>query len=102
MSVLLNLSTLALREAVGGACRHCGVGHAVDSVLKVTAFLRNHFHDHSDRLTKALRSANKRAWQTLELALAGDSFWERCKSLIASGEDKRFKLELQKHLEGMR
>src|SRR5262249_3505176 len=70
-------------------------GAAIDSVVER---LTRQFRDQSGRLTNALRSANVRAWQTLEVALAGDSFWDRCKGLRAAGEDKRFKQEMQAHL----
>ena len=35
------------------------------------------------RLDHALRHATARAWHVLELALAGESFWQRCRGLLA-------------------
>jgi len=87
MSIFFSLSTFALRQLVGGACEAVGVK---DSGEAVVAFLTQRFTDHSQRLTKALQTANDNAWKALEIALAGDSLWERCKAALARTEDKAF------------
>ena len=35
----------------------------------------------------------------MEIALAGDSFWERCKVLISRAEDKAFGLQVRAFLD---
>jgi hypothetical protein len=78
MGVFLNLSSIALREVVGGALQQVG-GEKVGTA--VIDFLSKHCTDHSQTLPKALQNANERAWRTLEIALGGESFWEKCKRL---------------------
>src|SRR4051794_34874990 len=92
MSILLSLSTLAIRELVDGACIYEG-GAAI------VGFLTERFTDQSQLLAKALNSANERAWKTLEIALAGDSLWDRCKVLIARSEDKAFAQQVRAFLD---
>jgi hypothetical protein len=84
MGVLQCLSVVALRQLVGGACNAVGMSGAGDDVVK---FLTNHFTNHSQKLTNALQSANDRAWEAFEIALAGDSLWQRC---TVAAEDKAF------------
>jgi hypothetical protein len=96
MSVLLSLSTLAIREVVDGACVYVGIKKSGEDVV---SFLTERFTDHSQRLTKALHSSNEKAWKALEIALAGDSLWERCKVLIARSEDKAFAQQVRAFLD---
>lgn len=98
MGILLNMSAITLRESVAGACKICGVSPAADAVQAVSSFLAGHFKDHSERLTRALRKSTDRAWRALEVALAGDSFWDRCKGFLATGEQKGFRAEMQRYL----
>jgi len=58
MGVFLNLSVVALRQLVSGACSVVGMG---DSGEKVVDLLTNRFTDHSQKLTTALQTANDRA-----------------------------------------
>jgi hypothetical protein len=87
MSLILSLSTLALRKAVDGACTAVGVKEAKDTAVAVVALLNERFTDHSQHLTAALQGANERAWRALELSLGGESLWERCKAATARTED---------------
>ncbi len=87
MSVFQRLSVIALRQVVGGACSIPGVGEGVDAVV---GYLADRFTNHSQKLTTALQTANERSWKALEIALAGDSWWERCKVAVARAEDKAF------------
>lgn len=87
MSILHALSSLALRgaaEAAGVA----GVGAAADGALSA---LRQRFGEHSQRLTRALKRANAHAWRALEISLAGQSWWQRTKVRLSSGDDKAFR-----------
>lgn len=96
MNIVLSLSALAVRQLVDGACAALGVR---ESGEKVVAFLTERFTDHSGRLNDALQSANERAWKALEVALAGDTFWERCRVLVARAEDKTFGLQVRAFLD---
>ncbi len=96
MSVLLSLSALAIREVVDGACGYVGISDNSEDVFN---FLTERFTDHSQKLSKALHSSNEKAWNALEIALAGDSLWDRCKVLIARGEDKAFAQQVRAFLD---
>src|SRR5437868_2755922 len=95
MSILLSLSTLAIREVVDGACACAGIKNGT----AVVGILTERFTDHSQRLTKALHSSNQNAWKALEIALAGESLWDRCKVLIARSEDKAFAQQVRAFLD---
>ncbi len=95
MGIFLSLSGIALREVVGGALQKVGLSGG-DAVIDV---LTERFTDHSQRLTKALQSANERSWKALEVALAGDSLWERCKTALASAEDRAFREQVRAFLD---
>jgi serine/threonine protein kinase len=99
MSILLTMSGLALKGVGkvagpqgGGERRGGGPGTGVLNVL------RRYFADHSQRLSRALEIANERAWRALEVALAGDSWWERCRGLLARGEEKGFREQVRAFL----
>jgi len=58
MNLLQQLSVLAVYQFLG------------DRAESFMAFVENRFKDHAARLESALRTANERAWRTLEVALA--------------------------------
>jgi hypothetical protein len=91
MQISANLCALALKQLIDGACRAAGVEAGEGAVQGVVGFLMRHFLDHSRRLTEALQYSNERAWKALEVALAGEGFWDRCKLVLASGEDRAFR-----------
>jgi uracil-DNA glycosylase family 4 len=97
--ITLNLCTLALQQLVGGACKAAGLDPGADAIQGVVGFLTRHFLDHSQRLTEALQLTNERAWKALEVALAGDSLWDRCKLVLARGEEKAFRAQVQPFLD---
>src|SRR4051794_36181311 len=78
MGVVQSFLTLALRDVVKAACEAAGGPAAGEASDILTARLSRHLTDHSQRLLKALRAANAKAWQALEIALAGPSWWGRC------------------------
>jgi uracil-DNA glycosylase family 4 len=98
MRITANLCALALKGVVVGACRTVGIEGGEGAVEGVVGFLVRRFTDHSQRLTEALRQSNERAWKALEVALAGDSLWDRCKLVLASGEDKAIRELVQPFL----
>src|SRR5205085_201954 len=59
--------------------------------------LVNRFSDQSQRLVRALQHANKRAWDALEISLAGESFWRR----FDAAEDKAFRQQVRAFLDAM-
>src|SRR5262249_20588165 len=67
MAMVRSLAVLALRQVASGAAQAAGLAGG-DALAR---FLGKHFTDHSQRLTAALRGAGERAWQALEVALAG-------------------------------
>src|ERR1700704_741237 len=99
MNILFNLSTLALPSRVGGACQTVGLEFGEGAVDGAIHFLTQRFTDHSLRLVKALEQSNDRAWRAFEIALAGDSFWERCKQALVPTEDKAFREQVRAFLE---
>lgn len=88
------LSSLALRgmcgvlmsDAVGGIA-----GGAVDQFRKCCV-------DQSKVLARALARSNQRAWKTLEMALAGESFWDRVKERFSRAEEQAFLQEIRQLL----
>jgi uracil-DNA glycosylase family 4 len=99
MRISTNLSALALRQLIGGACSAIGFSPGESAIEGVVGFLTRHFTDHSQRLGEALRLTNDRAWKALEVALAGESLWDRCKLMLASTEDKAFREQVRPFLD---
>ncbi len=95
MGVFQSLSVVALRQLVDGACSAVGIKGGEKLVDVLTA----RFTDHSQKLTVALRNANERAWKALEIALAGDSLWDRCQIVLASAEDRAFREQVRAFLD---
>ncbi len=107
MPVITGLCCLALKPVVSGVCGGLGIGDVVDStsdaggdviagsVSQVVDFLYRRIRDQSGELFAALRAANHRAWQSLEVALAGESFW----SFLSDRTDKEFRAQVRAFLE---
>lgn len=102
MGVMLGLSTLALRDVAFGAAGAGGLEYGAAAIQAVTELLRSRFVSQGSRLADALRLANHRAWQTLEMALAGDSFWQRCRTVIAHADEKALRRELQAYFQALK
>lgn len=97
MSVALKLSALAVRQLVDGAAARVGLSGAGDAAAR---FLLDRFTDHSQRLPAALRQASDRAWKTLEISLAGDSWWSKvATTLTVPAEDRAFRQTLRTFLD---
>src|SRR5262245_28577019 len=95
MAIVQHLSLLALRPVLEGAFRAVGLDAGADAAV---GFLAGRFTDHSARLTAALHKANANAWRALELALAGDSWWDRVKLTLARREDQAFREQVNAFL----
>jgi regulation of enolase protein 1 (concanavalin A-like superfamily) len=91
MGIALDLSSLALDSVVEAACQVVGARAGEQLANGVVRLLAKQFTDQSTRWTRALARVNERAWRALEIALAGDSFWDRCKISLASGDEKAFR-----------
>lgn len=101
MHILQLIAPLALRQLIGGACRAIGVTAGQEAVAGVTSFLSRHFTDQSERITKALQNANERAWKALEISLAGESWWDRCTTALAAGDERAFRQQVRDFLNAM-
>src|SRR4051812_41893117 len=73
MSIIVDLSAIALRQVVPAALKAVGVEVGGEAVAR---FLLERFVDQSQALTKALQTTNERAWKPMEVALAGESWWD--------------------------
>src|SRR5262245_58027305 len=99
MAILQHLSGFALQQLVEGACRAVGVVVGINAGQAVAGFLGQRFSDHSRRLGDALTRAPDQAWHALEIALAGESFWDRLKVRLARGEEQAFRAQVRAFLD---
>ncbi len=99
MSILMQLSSLALKGAAQAAGEIAGVAGVAAGVEGVVDVLKGRFADHSARLTRALERSARRAWRAVEIALAGRSWWDRCKVALASRDDKAIRQQVQAYLD---
>jgi tRNA A-37 threonylcarbamoyl transferase component Bud32 len=99
MGIVQTLAPLALRQLIAGACDAVGFKAGDKVADAVVGFLVERFTDHSQRLTVALHAANDNAWKALEIALAGESLWDRCQAVIARSEDKAFGRQVRAFLD---
>ena len=100
MSLLVKLSSLALRPVLGGAAKVILQGiefkYTDETVSAIENFFVTRFTDPSKHLRNALSSAADRSWRAVEIALNGESFWSR---LTDRGEDKAFRADLRTFLD---
>ncbi|MGE3804961.1 MAG: protein kinase [Gemmataceae bacterium] len=101
MAIFQKLSLLAVRQVVLGAAQSVGLVAVTEISERVFNFLVQRFSDHSLRLVKALETANDRAWQTLTISLAGDTFFSRCRLWMAPREEQAFRSQVRALLEEM-
>ncbi|MFO0799589.1 MAG: hypothetical protein U0804_19130 [Gemmataceae bacterium] len=87
MRVLFQVSALALRQVLGPGS---------DSALMAVG---NRFQDRSARLLETLKGANAQAWRAIEIALAGASWWDKCKLAVSSGEQAAFRAQVAAFLQ---
>jgi tetratricopeptide (TPR) repeat protein len=98
MRIVLRLSALALGPVLRGVCETAGLQLAGSACETAVNVVLDHFRDHSERLPEALREAGDRAWKALELTLAGDSWWDRCRVLLAPGDYQAFRQQVRAFL----
>src|SRR5947208_606499 len=95
VAILQSLSALVLQPMLKGIVEAVGVSAVTAGKDAAVGFLTNHFTDHSQKLNLALQRANDRAWKALEIALSGDSWWSRCRSLLVPGDEKAVGQQIQ-------
>ncbi len=103
MSLLPDLSFMALRPLMSSLLEKAG--EVTDAILQqnpssivqsAAAFLVARLNDASKKLPEALRRSADRAWRSLEVALAGESWWTRLRD---RGEDKAFRQQVRLFLD---
>jgi hypothetical protein len=99
MAIFQNLSVLALKQVVDGACKAFGFVAGASLGDAVGGFLAQRFLDHSRSLGEALGRACDRSWKALELALAGESWWDRVKQTLSGGDERAFRQQVQAFLD---
>jgi TPR repeat protein/serine/threonine protein kinase len=103
MSFLPDLVAFALRpvlSAFGAAVDNDAIEAAMNTPAfvggKVIGYLVNRFRDSSQELPNALKRASDRAWRSLEIALAGESWWSRLRD---RGDEKAFRDQVRQFLD---
>src|SRR5262249_54883975 len=91
MAGMQSLPVLAVRSLFEGFCRSIGFEAGIAVSEAAVKFLGTRFVDHSGRVNGALARATDNAWRALELALAGDSWWDRVKVALSRREDQAFR-----------
>ncbi len=97
MSILHNLCLLAARQLLPGACSALGIPLGESAIDAVAGFLAQRFSDHSQRLSAALHASTRRAWEALEVALAGESFW----NWLDRAEDRALRQQIRAFLDAL-
>src|SRR5947207_3239005 len=102
MSILANLSVLAMRGVGFGACQAVGVMMGDTAAAPVSGFLTDRLVPNGPRLQRILERANDYAWNVLEMALTGEALWDRCASVFSrGGDDKQFREQLRAFLDSL-
>ena len=83
MSAMRHFARLALRPVVEGVCDAVGASVVSGAAGAAADFLVERFTDQSEQLHQKLEVAIGRTWTTLEVALAGESFWDKCRVLVS-------------------
>ncbi len=83
MSIVQTITGLALRQVMGEGAEH------------VIRMLEDRMTDHGQRLVRALQQSNERAWRALEIALAGETLWNR----FDRADERIFRQQIRTFLE---
>src|SRR5436305_832030 len=98
MAIVQHLSVLAVRTLFEGFCKSIGFEAGAAAADAAVKFLGSRFTDQAGRLGTALTRATSNSWRALEVALAGDSWWDRVKLALARREDQAFREQVQAFL----
>jgi hypothetical protein len=102
VALLQDLSAFALRDAVPAACSALGPAAGGPAVPAVVAFLSERMASAADRLPAALARASARGWRAVEIALAGDSWFDRVSAFLAApGEDRALADRIRAYLDAL-
>src|SRR5262245_18023839 len=99
MAIVRFLSSLSIRCVIPGVCQAAGLDVEKASPDFLLFAIGSRFRDHSQRLGEALQHSVERSWHALELALAGDSWWQRVKGVLGNREDQVFAQQVRVFLE---
>lgn len=99
MNILTQLSGLAMRGAGRAVCEVAGVGAVGATVDVAVGLIEQRIRDNSGRLMHALERSTRNTWRAVELALAGTSWWDRCRLTLASGDDRAIRAQVQSFLQ---
>jgi len=99
VSILIELSSLALKGVAEAASEFAGLDVAGKGVEVLVGVLKRRFFDNSQPLNRALGRASTKAWSAVEVALAGRSWWERCKRVLATGDERAIRAQVNAYLE---
>ncbi len=95
MGIALRLASLTVKPLLDGAGHAVGMTAIGGITQAVSEFLCGHLRDHSNRLNDAIKKSHDRAWQTVELTLAGDSLWDKGQAIFAPAETKALRDQLK-------
>jgi serine/threonine protein kinase len=95
MGTMQHLSTLALTQFISWAASADAVKAGFEGSAHVIGVLVRHFTDHSEKLNRALERSSDRAWRALEMALAGQSWWDRCTAFLVPAEARAFQEQVE-------
>jgi hypothetical protein len=87
--ILKGVTTLALRPLLG------------DGANSVTRSIFDRLTDASQKIIAVFQISQERAWQAIEISLAGQSWWDRCKQSVSNAENKAFREQVQLFLASM-
>src|SRR5262245_46998250 len=85
MAILSALSSFALRQVMG------------EGAEGLIGTLNNRLSDQSQLLTRALQQAGERAWKAVEVALAGESLWNK----LDAADDKAFRRQVRELVDAL-
>jgi serine/threonine protein kinase len=97
MSVATQIASLAV-HSLAAAANLAGFDGATKVAGSLGKMTGQQFGDQSRRLLDALRQSSQRAWNTIEIALAGNSLRERIRTIATRTEDRIFATQLQTFL----
>lgn len=89
MSLVMRLAVLAVNQVLGDRA---------DSLL---SFLDGQFGGHASRLDQALHRASDRAWRSLEVAAAAESWWGACTDLLVPADEKELRRQVRAFLDAL-
>src|SRR5262245_30837347 len=99
MAIVRLISSLTLRTVLGGVCESAGLNPDRATPDFIAFALTARFRDHSQRVGDALQQSVERGWSAVEIALAGDSWWQRVKGLLGQREDAVFAQQIRAFVE---